>query len=64
MVTIGGFNGQDTAPTAAQLAKMVADGEIKYVLLGSGGMAAAGGGGSSFELTPDPGARHKVTTRA
>jgi 4-amino-4-deoxy-L-arabinose transferase-like glycosyltransferase len=33
VVTIGGFNGQDPAPTVAQLAAMVKQGELKYVLL-------------------------------
>ncbi|HWI72853.1 MAG TPA: hypothetical protein VNT55_12945, partial [Baekduia sp.] len=33
VVTIGGFSGQDAAPTVSQLAKMVANGELKYVLL-------------------------------
>jgi hypothetical protein len=31
-VTIGGFGGPDPAPTASQLAEMVADGELKDVL--------------------------------
>jgi 4-amino-4-deoxy-L-arabinose transferase-like glycosyltransferase len=35
VVTIGGFNGQDPAPTVEELARMVADGELRYVLLGS-----------------------------
>jgi 4-amino-4-deoxy-L-arabinose transferase-like glycosyltransferase len=33
VVTIGGFNGQDPAPTVAQLAAMVKKGELKYVVL-------------------------------
>jgi 4-amino-4-deoxy-L-arabinose transferase-like glycosyltransferase len=45
VVTIGGFSGNDAAPTVSQLADMVANGELKYVLLGSGG--GPGGGGSS-----------------
>ncbi|HEX8101913.1 MAG TPA: glycosyltransferase family 39 protein [Solirubrobacteraceae bacterium] len=46
VVTIGGFNGADPAPTAAELARMVRDGELKYVLLGGGGgMGGPGGGG-------------------
>jgi 4-amino-4-deoxy-L-arabinose transferase-like glycosyltransferase len=32
VVTIGGFNGQDPAPTVAQLAAMVKRGELKYVV--------------------------------
>ena len=47
VVTIGGFGGSDPAPTASQLAEMVADGELKYVLLSDGG----GRGGASDELT-------------
>jgi 4-amino-4-deoxy-L-arabinose transferase-like glycosyltransferase len=45
VVTIGGFSGNDAAPTVGQLADMVANGELKYVLLGSDG--GPGGGGSS-----------------
>ncbi len=37
VVTIGGFSGGDNAPTVAQLAAMVAKGELKYVLLSGGG---------------------------
>jgi hypothetical protein len=48
-VTIGGFSGQDPAPTVSQLAKMVADGELKYVLVsGSGGGGPSGGGSSDI----------------
>jgi hypothetical protein len=47
-VTIGGFNGADPAPTVAQLQRMVARGELRYVLLGGGGFGGrAGRGGSS-----------------
>ena len=42
VITIGGFNGGDPAPTAAQLAKLVADGDLSYVLVGGQGR-----GGSS-----------------
>jgi 4-amino-4-deoxy-L-arabinose transferase-like glycosyltransferase len=54
VVTIGGFNGADPAPTVTQLAKMVADGELKYVLLSSNGGfggGGPGGNGSSSALT-------------
>ena len=54
VVTIGGFNGADPAPTVTQLAKMVADGELRYVLLSSdGGFGGGGpgGNGSSSALT-------------
>ena len=33
VVTIGGFGGRDPAPTVSQLAEMVEQGELKYVLL-------------------------------
>lgn len=45
VVTIGGFGGSDPAPTVTQLAQMVRDGELKYVLVSSGG--GRPGGGSS-----------------
>jgi 4-amino-4-deoxy-L-arabinose transferase-like glycosyltransferase len=45
VVTIGGFNGSDPAPTVGELASMVARGELKYVLL-SGDGGGPGGGGS------------------
>jgi 4-amino-4-deoxy-L-arabinose transferase-like glycosyltransferase len=35
VVTIGGFSGQDATPTVSQLAEMVHDGELKYVLVGN-----------------------------
>jgi 4-amino-4-deoxy-L-arabinose transferase-like glycosyltransferase len=48
VVTIGGFGGSDPAPTLAQLQQMVASGQLKYVLIGGGGM---GGRGSSSAIT-------------
>ena len=42
VVTMGGFTGSDNAPTVSQLARLVATGQLKYVVLGGGG----GGGGS------------------
>jgi 4-amino-4-deoxy-L-arabinose transferase-like glycosyltransferase len=47
VVTIGGFNGRDPAPTVARLEQMVAKGELKYVLLGGGGFGGGPGGGQS-----------------
>ncbi|MCW3066363.1 MAG: glycosyl transferase family 39, partial [Solirubrobacterales bacterium] len=47
VVTIGGFSGTDPAPTVSQLAAMVANGELRYVLLSGGGMGGGPGGGSS-----------------
>ncbi len=49
VVTIGGFSGNDPAPTVSQLAAMVANGELKYVLVSSG--SGGGPGGTSDALT-------------
>jgi 4-amino-4-deoxy-L-arabinose transferase-like glycosyltransferase len=46
VVTIGGFSGSDPAPTVSQFAEMVRKGEVRYVLVGSGG-----GMGGSSDLT-------------
>src|SRR4029078_3362786 len=53
VVTIGGFNGADPAPTVSQLQKMVAAGELKYVLLSGdgGGFGGPGGGNTSQALS-------------
>jgi 4-amino-4-deoxy-L-arabinose transferase-like glycosyltransferase len=51
VVTIGGFSGQDPTPTVSQLATMVADGQLKYVLISSGGGGGPGGGAASSALT-------------
>jgi 4-amino-4-deoxy-L-arabinose transferase-like glycosyltransferase len=45
VVTIGGFDGSDPAPTVSQLQAMVSKGELKYVLLPSTGGGRFGGGG-------------------
>ena len=50
VVTMGGFNGGDPAPTVDQLAQMVADGELRYVLVSDGG-GRGGPGGSSDDIT-------------
>ena len=47
VVTIGGFSGGDPAPTVSQLASMVAAGQLKYVLISSGGPGGRGGSGGS-----------------
>jgi 4-amino-4-deoxy-L-arabinose transferase-like glycosyltransferase len=49
VVTIGGFSGNDPAPTVSQLAAMVANGELNYVLISSGN--GGGPGGTSDALT-------------
>jgi 4-amino-4-deoxy-L-arabinose transferase-like glycosyltransferase len=50
VMTIGGFNGADPAPTLAQFEKLVAEGKVRFVLANSGvggGGAGGPGGGSS-----------------
>jgi 4-amino-4-deoxy-L-arabinose transferase-like glycosyltransferase len=42
VVTVGGFSGQDPAPTATQLEQLVSSGQLRYVY-GFGGASPAGG---------------------
>ncbi len=51
VITIGGFNGSDPAPTVTQLAKLVAAGKLHYVLLSSNGGGGPGGGGSTQAIS-------------
>jgi 4-amino-4-deoxy-L-arabinose transferase-like glycosyltransferase len=44
VVTMGGFNGGDPAPTVPQLAALVRSGQLRYVILGGGGFRGGGGG--------------------
>ncbi|HEY3702180.1 MAG TPA: glycosyltransferase family 39 protein [Acidimicrobiales bacterium] len=44
VITMGGFNGSDPAPTLAQLQALVSSGQVHYVLLGGGGLGGGGGG--------------------
>jgi len=47
VLPIGGFNGTDPVPTFAAFQQMVADGELRYVLVsGQGGFGGGLGGGS------------------
>ena len=45
VVTMGGFNGSDPAPTVSQLAALVRSGQLRYVILGGGFGGGPGGGG-------------------
>ena len=47
VMSIGGFNGTDPAPTLAQFEKYVAQGRIHYYIAGGGGLGGPGGTGSS-----------------
>ncbi len=44
VMTIGGFNGSDPAPTLAQFQRLVAEGEVRYVLVSGAGGGFGGGG--------------------
>jgi len=49
VMTIGGFNGGDPAPTLAQFQQLVAQGQVRFVLVsgtGGGGQGGGPGGGS------------------
>ena len=45
VVTIGGFNGGDNAPTLAQFKQLVASGQLRYVLVSGNGGGGGGMGG-------------------
>jgi 4-amino-4-deoxy-L-arabinose transferase-like glycosyltransferase len=62
VVTIGGFSGSDATPTVSQLANMVKNGELKYVLVGTGGGGGGGQGSSSTDLTTWVKAHGKAVT--
>jgi 4-amino-4-deoxy-L-arabinose transferase-like glycosyltransferase len=49
VMTIGGFNGGDPAPTLAQFEALVAQGKVRFVLVGGqgGGQGGPGGNGTS-----------------
>ncbi|MGE3910533.1 MAG: hypothetical protein AB7K36_14325, partial [Chloroflexota bacterium] len=47
VIAMGGFSGGDPAPTADQLARLVADGRLRFVLLGGRGGPGGGPGGNS-----------------
>src|SRR5205085_10981735 len=44
VVTMGGFNGGDPAPTVSELAALVRSGQLEYVILGGSGFRGGGGG--------------------
>jgi len=48
---IGGFTGSDPAPTVSQLAALVAEGKLHYVLLAGSAAGGPGGGGSSEAIS-------------
>jgi hypothetical protein len=51
VISIGGFNGGDPAPTLAQFQQYVADGQISYFVSGGGvGGGGRGGNGAASEI--------------
>jgi 4-amino-4-deoxy-L-arabinose transferase-like glycosyltransferase len=48
VMSIGGFNGGDPAPTLAAFQKYVADGDVRYFVSGGGGMGGGGRGNSEI----------------
>ena len=45
VMTIGGFNGGDPAPTLEEFVQYVESGQVRYVLVSGGGQGGPGGGG-------------------
>jgi 4-amino-4-deoxy-L-arabinose transferase-like glycosyltransferase len=54
VMVMGGFSGSDPAPTLAEFKKMVAEGKVRYVLVG-GGMASPGDGPSGYAVSSSSG---------
>jgi 4-amino-4-deoxy-L-arabinose transferase-like glycosyltransferase len=46
VMTIGGFNGGDPAPTLAQFQQLVASGQVRFVLISGNGAGGGPGGGN------------------
>lgn len=44
VITIGGFGGRDPAPTLSELQALVADGQVRFIILGGAGGGRGGGG--------------------
>ena len=47
VMAMGGFSGTDPTPTLAQFKKLVAEGQVHYVLVSGGGGGGPGGGGGT-----------------
>ncbi len=50
VMAMGGFSGGDPVPTLARFEKLVAEGQVRYVLVGGGGFGGGFGGGIAFHL--------------
>lgn len=51
IMAIGGFTGSDPSPTLAQFEQYVADGQVRYFIVGDGRGGPRGGSGTSSEIT-------------
>jgi 4-amino-4-deoxy-L-arabinose transferase-like glycosyltransferase len=51
VMALGGFSGSDPILTVAQLQALIANGTVRYFLLGSGGGGGGGGPGGSSSVT-------------
>jgi hypothetical protein len=61
VMSIGGFNGGDPAPSLAAFQKYVADGDVRYFVSGGGGGGGGGGQGNS-EIATWVAANYTATT--
>jgi 4-amino-4-deoxy-L-arabinose transferase-like glycosyltransferase len=61
IISIGGFNGGDNAPTLAQFEQLVAKGEVRY-FIGGGQGGGIGGGSSGSEISAWVAAHFTATT--
>jgi hypothetical protein len=59
---LGGFNGGDQVETVDSLAKLVADGELRYIYLENGGFGGGPGGGQQSSIAAWVRAHGKAVT--
>jgi 4-amino-4-deoxy-L-arabinose transferase-like glycosyltransferase len=61
VITIGGFNGGDPAPTLAQFQQLVAEGKVRFLLVSNGGGGPGGGGSAITTWAASVGTKVTVT---
>lgn len=61
VMSIGGFNGGDPAPTLAQFQQYVAAGQVRY-FIGGGGFGGGGGNGSGSQISSWVASHYKAIT--
>jgi 4-amino-4-deoxy-L-arabinose transferase-like glycosyltransferase len=62
VMAIGGFSGNDAAPTLAQFEKYVSEGKVSYFIAGGGRGGPNGGGGSSSAISAWVAAHYRAST--